>query len=80
METRVQRWGNSLAVRIPKPLADEVGLKDNSPVKLSLRDKKLVIAPVVKPAMSLEQLLAQVTQDNLHREVDTGPALGGEAW
>ena len=80
METRVQRWGNSLAVRIPKPLADEVGLKDNSPVKLSLRDKKLVIAPVVKPALSLEQLLAQVTQDNLHREVDTGPALGGEAW
>ena len=80
METRVQRWGNSLAVRIPKPLADEAGLKDNSPVKLSLRDKKLVIAPVVKPALSLEQLLAQVTQDNLHREVDTGPALGGEAW
>ena len=80
METRVQRWGNSLAVRIPKPLADEAGLKVNSPVKLSLRDKKLVIAPVVKPALSLEQLLAQVTQDNLHREVDTGPALGGEAW
>lgn len=80
METRVQRWGNSLALRIPKPLADEVGLRDNSPVELRLQDKKLVIAPVSKPVLSLADLLAQVTENNLHREVDTGQALGGEVW
>jgi antitoxin MazE len=80
METRVQRWGNSLALRIPKPLADEAGLKDNSPVQLSLRDKSLVIVPVRKPALSLDTLLAQVTATNLHCEVQTGPAVGGEAW
>jgi antitoxin MazE len=80
MENRVQRWGNSLAVRIPKPLADEIGLKDNSPVQLSLHDRQLVIVPVLKPALNLEALLAQVTDDNRHTEVLTGPAVGGEAW
>jgi len=80
METRVQRWGNSLAVRIPKALADEVGLKDNSPVQISLRDQQLVVVPMLKPAFSLEALLAQVTDFNQHREVSTGPSVGGEAW
>lgn len=80
METRVQRWGNSLALRIPKPLADEVGLKDNSPVQLSLREKELVITPVVRPALSLDALLAQVTDANRHGETQTGAAVGGEVW
>lgn len=76
METRVQRWGNSLALRIPKSLADEVGLKDNTPVQLSLHDRQLVIVPL----LSLDALLAQVSEDNRHDEVLTGPAVGGEAW
>jgi len=80
METRVQKWGNSLALRIPKPLASEVGLEHNSRVELSLVDGKLVITPVVEPELTLEHLLAQVTDDNLHREVYTGPAVGGEVW
>lgn len=80
METRVQRWGNSLALRIPKPLADEVGLKDNSPVQLSLHDRQLVIIPLPKPTFNLEALLTQVTDDNRHAEVLTGQAVGGEAW
>jgi antitoxin MazE len=80
METRVHRWGNSLAVRIPKPLADEVGLKDNSVVQLSLHDRQLVIVPVLEPAFNLEALLAQVTEANRHDEVSTGPAAGGEVW
>jgi len=80
METRIKKWGNSLALRIPKPLAAEVGLEDDSPVELSLVDRKLVIIPVVKPKLSLEHLLTQVTEDNLHGEVDTGPAVGGEIW
>ena len=80
METRVEKWGNSLALRIPKPLAAEVGLEDSSPVDLSLMDGRLVITPVVEPELSLATLLAQVTEENLHREVDTGPAVGGEVW
>jgi antitoxin MazE len=80
METRVQKWGNSLALRIPKPLAADAGLKDDSPVELSLVDGRLVITPMAEPAVSLEHLLAQVTESNLHGEVNTGPAMGGEIW
>jgi antitoxin MazE len=80
METRVKKWGNSLALRIPKPLAVEIGLKADSPVELSLLEGKLMIAPLVEPAPTLEQLLAQVSEDNLHGEVDTGPRVGREVW
>jgi antitoxin MazE len=80
METRVQKWGNSLALRIPKPLADEIGLRENSPVQLSLHDRQLVVVPVLNPALSLEALLTQVTEANRHGEISTGPAVGGEAW
>jgi len=80
METHVQKWGNSLAVRIPKPLADEVGLKENSPVQLSLHDRQLVVVPVRVPALNLDALLAQVTEANRHNEISTGVAVGGEAW
>ena len=80
MTSRVQKWGNSLALRIPKPLAAEVGLKDNSPVELSLCEGKLIVTPTAQPTVSLDGLLAKVTKKNLHGEVDTGPARGAEAW
>lgn len=80
MKTRVQKWGNSLALRIPKSFATEVGLKHDSSVEVSLVDGKLVIIPILEPKLTLKQLLAQVTKDNLHTEVDTGPAKGSEVW
>jgi antitoxin MazE len=80
MKTRVQKWGNSLALRIPKSFAAEVGLDPDSAVEMSLRDGKLIVAPADKPRFTLKQLLAKVTQENLHEEVDTGPAAGGEVW
>ena len=80
MKTRVQKWGNSLALRIPKPFAIEVGLERNSPVDVSVVDGQLVIAPAEEPAVVLQELLAQVTEDNLHGEVHTGLAAGKEAW
>ncbi len=80
METRVKKWGNSLALRIPKPLAAEVGIEDDSLVELSLVDGKLVIVPGIEPELKLADLLAQVTEENLHAAVETGPAVGNEAW
>ena len=80
MRARVQKWGNSLALRIPKPFATEIGLQRNSPVEVSLVDGRLVIVPVVELAFTLEGLLAQVSEDNLHGEIETGPAVGKEAW
>ena len=80
MKTRVQKWGNSLALRIPKPFVTELGLDRDSTVEMSVIDGKLVIAPVVQPRLTLEQLLAQVTEDNLHTGVEIGPAAGEHAW
>ena len=80
MRTRVQRWGNSLAVRIPKAFAEEVGLGDDTPVELHLHEGKLVLEPAGPPAPTLEELLRGVPKSNLHREVDTGPARGHEVW
>ena len=80
MKTRVQRWGNSLAVRIPKSFAEEVGLEDDSPVNLRLSHGKLVLEPSSPPAPSLDELLRRVRKSNLHTEVDTGPAQGREVW
>ena len=79
MQARIQKWGNSLAIRIPKPFAMEVGLEQNSLVVVSVSEGKLVLEPV-KPSYSLEELLAQVTKDNLHQEIETGPVVGSEAW
>ncbi len=80
MKTKVQRWGNSLAVRIPKTFAQEAGLRDDSTVEMTLVDRGLLLEPSPAAAPSLEELLSGVTETNLHHEVDTGPAQGLEAW
>ena len=80
MNATIQKWGNSLALRIPKSFASEVGLKSDSPVDISTEDGKLVIAPVTKPQLTLEQLLTKVTAENIHHEIEAGPATGNEAW
>ena len=80
METRVQRWGNSLALRIPKPLAEEVGLENDTPVHLTLQGKTLIIKPVRSAADRLEAYLALINDTNIHGEVPSGDAQGGEVW
>ena len=74
MQTKVQKWGNSLALRIPKSFADEVGLHGGAAVDLSLVGGKLVISTVEQQRYALNELLADVTEDNLHSEQDSGPA------
>jgi antitoxin MazE len=80
VKTRVQRWGNSLAVRIPKSFAEEVGLMDGSRVEMRLVDGGLLVEPVADLPVSLEELLDGVTESNAHGEVDTGPPQGFEVW
>jgi antitoxin MazE len=80
METRIGKWGNSLALRIPQPVAAEVGLSFDATVELTPRGEELVISVIKQPGTQLDILLAGVTEDNLHGEVDSGPAVGGEAW
>jgi antitoxin MazE len=80
MRARVQKWGNSLALRIPKSFAAEVNLRQDSLVEISTHEGKLVVHPVAEPEITLESLLAGVTPENLHSEIDTGPAVGKEVW
>ena len=80
MKARIQRWGNSLALRIPKSFAAETRMEQDTLVELSLLDGKLVVSPVAPPKVTLEQLLEGVTEQNRHHEVNTGPTAGGEAW
>ncbi len=65
MQTRVQRWGNSLALRIPKAFADDLGLKNNGAVEVTVSKGRLVVAPLSCP--KLADLLAGINDKNLHR-------------
>lgn len=80
MKTRVQKWGNSLALRIPKSFAYEMGLEQNSSVQLMLKEGTLVVTPESGPIWKLEDLLADVTEDNIHREWEVEPPVGDEIW
>ena len=80
MRTKVQKWGNSLAIRVPRPFAEELGLRQDSDVDLVLAQHELVIKPVAVPRYSLRDLLAAVTDDNLHHEVESAGPVGSEVW
>jgi len=80
MDTTIQKWGNSLAIRIPKAFADEVGLDQGSEIDIQIIDGQIVIKPIKKPTYDLDALLSRVTDGNLHTEVDTGTATGNEVW
>ena len=80
MRVRVQKWGNSLALRIPKPFAEDAGVREGTVVGLSVSEGRLVAAPLRARKTHLKDLLAKVTKANLHDEVDTGPPVGREVW
>jgi len=80
MRVPVQKWGNSLALRIPKPFAEDVGVSEGTVVDVSISKGRLIAAPVAPRRARLEDLLRRVTKRNLHGEVGTGPAIGREAW
>ncbi|MEM9951708.1 MAG: AbrB/MazE/SpoVT family DNA-binding domain-containing protein [Chloroflexota bacterium] len=80
MLAKIQKWGNSLALRIPKTFAEEAGLDNDSPVEIRIVDGQIHIVPIQSKQYNLEELLAEVTEDNLHEEIDTGDILGNEIW
>ena len=80
MRTKIVKWGNSLGLRIPKSFAEEVRVAEGSTVELVLENGRLVIQPVPANGPTLDELLAGVTDDNLHGEVDFGGPVGGEVW
>jgi antitoxin MazE len=80
MLTKIQKWGNSFAIRIPKAFASEVQIEKDSVMEISLVDRQIIIKPVNVPKYSLSQLLSGVNANNIHSEIDTGKTCGNELW
>jgi antitoxin MazE len=81
MQTQVKKWGNSLALRIPKAFAEEMAISTDTLVEISIIEGNLVVVPLVEaPSYILDDLLSQITEENLHGEVETGDPVGQEVW
>jgi antitoxin MazE len=79
MEAAIAKWGNSLALRLPRRVAEGAGLSLGSRVELQVDGDRLIIA-LAKPKYKLSELLAQHKPEHRHEEVDWGPAQGKEVW
>ena len=80
MQTTIKKWGNSLALRIPKLFAINANLKINKTVDISIDKGSIIITPINEKEYSLEKLLKGVNKSNLHGEFDTGVPIGKEIW
>lgn len=80
MQTKIKKWGNSLALRIPKSFALNANLRQNELVDISIDKEKIIITPIREKEYSLDELLDGVSEDNLHGEFDTGVPVGKESW
>lgn len=80
MTSKVQKWGNSLALRIPKSFAKDIHLENETVVNITIFEGKLVIEPSSKSKYSLSGLLRDISDGNLHAAADTGRPQGREIW
>jgi len=80
MLTKVEKWGNSLALKIPKIFAIHAQIENDSVVELLFEDGKITIKPITPPKLTLDELLAGINNNNIHHEIDTGISVGNEAW
>ena len=80
MHTKIQKWGNSLGLRIPRSFAAEAQVNEGSTVDLSVENGRLLVRPLRTRKYALRDLLKKVTSRNVHREIATGDPVGREAW
>jgi antitoxin MazE len=79
MKTTAQKWGNSLAIRVPKRVAEEAGLREKDSVEIEVHEGTLVVRPQLRRVYRLEDLLKRITPRNVHNEIDFGSPVGREA-
>lgn len=80
MNTKIQQWGNSLALRIPKAFAVGAKLHKGAVVDVSEEDGKIILTPAKREKITLNSLLSSVTKENIHGEISTGKMVGKEIW
>lgn len=76
MFSTISKWGNSLGVRIPRAIAEQIGVSEGESVELVVEDNHLLVQKVYQ----LKNLLKQITPENTHSEITTGTAVGKESW
>jgi len=80
MKTRVQKWGNSLAMRIPAAFAADMHMQSDSTVEMTLQEGTLVVSPLKRRKWILDKLLKGVNKNNMHGEFRSGKPVGKESW
>jgi len=81
METTIQKWGNSLAVRLPRELAKKLKLREGSSVLVTEDDKRhIVIKHTFRKNITLARLVSRINRSNVHYEIDWGSPQGKEVW
>ena len=80
MPLTIAKWGNSLAIRIPQSLAKEVQLTEGVEVDLRVVDGSLVMKPSSRKRYSLDELVQEITAENIHTEIDSRTVMGNEFW
>ena len=78
MVTKIQKWGNSLAIRLPKAFTEQTGVENGSAVQISLQDGKIILSPVNSRAKLLDSLLDKIDESTIHGEIDFGKPVGKE--
>lgn len=77
--TQLVSWGNSQALRVPKAMLDELQIREGDEVEMAVENGQLTVKPV-NPKMTLESLVAAITPENRHKEIDWGRPVGNEVW
>jgi antitoxin MazE len=80
MNTTALKWENSLAIRVPKSVAVQVGLEAQDDLEIEVQDGNIVLKPHLQLVCRLEDLVKRITPKNVHREIDTGTLVGREIW
>jgi antitoxin MazE len=78
--TKVQRWGNSQGVRLPRSVLDLAGIDVGDSVEITVNDHRIVVTGVARPKYDLAELVARIPQGYKATEVDFGPPVGKEEW
>ena len=78
MEAVVRKWGNSLGIRIPNLIVRELSLKDGLTVDIKKKENEIIIKPVQKKLLS--EMLNEINEKNIHKEIETGSLVGKEIW
>ena len=80
INSSVRKWGNSLAIRIPSSVIQDLALSENSSIQITSNGVVATIQPKKRKKLSLDELVAAITPDNIHKEVDWGSPVGKEIW